>query len=62
MVFLHEIQKAIHMTLTTILLIVLVLILLGGIPTRGYGGGHGVNGGIGLVLVVLLVLYLMGKI
>ncbi|MES2469600.1 MAG: DUF3309 family protein [Verrucomicrobiota bacterium] len=50
------------MTLTTILLIVLLLILIGGIPTKGYGVGHGLNGGLGLVLVILFVLYLMGKI
>ena len=50
------------MTLTTILLIILLLVLIGGIPTKGYGVGHGLNGGVGLLLVILLVLYLMGKI
>lgn len=54
--------SSIDMSLTTILLIVLVLILIGGVSTRGYGVGHGLNGGIGLLLVILLVLYLMGKI
>ncbi len=55
-------QPSIVMTLTTILLIILLLVLVGGVSTKGYGMGHGLNGGIGLVLVVLLVLYLMGKI
>ena len=50
------------MTLTTILLIVLLLILLGGISTKGYGVGHGLNGGLGLILLILFVLYMMGKI
>lgn len=52
------------MTLGTILLIILVLLLIGAIPTWPYsrGWGYGPSGGLGLVLVILLVLWLMGKI
>ena len=52
------------MTLGTILLVVLVLLLIGAIPTWPYsrGWGYGPSGGLGLVLVILLVLWLMGVI
>jgi hypothetical protein len=45
-----------------ILLIVLVLLLMGGLPTWGYSRnwGYGPSGGLGLVIVVVLVLLLMG--
>lgn len=47
-----------------ILLIILVLLLLGGLPTWGHSRnwGYGPSGGLGLVLVVVLVLMLMGRI
>lgn len=52
------------MSLGTILLIVLVVLLLGSIPTWPYsiGWGYYPSGGIGLLFVVLLVLVLMGRI
>jgi hypothetical protein len=52
------------MSLGTILLIVLVLILVGVIPTwpHSRGWGYGPSGIVGLVLVVLLVLFLLGRI
>jgi hypothetical protein len=52
------------MTLGTILLIILVLLLVGVIPTwpHSRGWGYGPSGGIGLLLVILLVLLLLGKI
>lgn len=52
------------MSLGTILLIVLVLLLLGVIPTwpHSKGWGYGPTGGIGLVVVILIVLLLMGRI
>lgn len=52
------------MSIGTILLIVLVLLLLGAIPTwpHSRGWGYGPSGGLGLLLVVLLILWLMGKI
>ena len=52
------------MTLGTILLVVLILLLLGAIPAwpHSRGWGYGPSGGLGLVLVILLVLWLLGKI
>ena len=52
------------MTLGTVLLIVLVLLLLGAIPTWPYSRGWGYypSGGLGIVLVILIVLLLLGYI
>ncbi|MER2536854.1 MAG: DUF3309 family protein [Rhizobiaceae bacterium] len=52
------------MTLTTVLLIILILILLGAVPAWPYsrGWGYGPSGIVGLVLVVLLILMLMGRV
>lgn len=52
------------MTLGTILLIIVVLMLIGAIPSWPHSRewGYGPSGGLGLVLVILLVLWLMGKI
>jgi hypothetical protein len=52
------------MTLGTILLIVLVLLLIGAIPSWPYSRtwGYGPSGGLGLVLLVVLVLVVMGRI
>jgi hypothetical protein len=52
------------MSLGTILLIILILILVGALPTWPYSSGWGYypSGGIGLVLIILLILVLMGRI
>ena len=52
------------MSLGTILLIVLILMLIGVRPTwpHSRGWGYGPSGGVGLILTILLVLFLMGKI
>ena len=52
------------MSLGTILLIVLVLALVGVIPTWPHSSswGYGPSGGIGLVLLIVLILLLLGKI
>ena len=52
------------MTLGTILLIILILLLLGALPTWGYsrGWGYGPSGLLGIVLVVVLILFLMGRL
>jgi len=52
------------MTLGTIILIVLVLILIGVIPTwpHSRGWGYGPSGLIGVIVVILLILLLLGKI
>ncbi|WP_363323673.1 DUF3309 family protein [Zoogloea sp.] len=48
----------------TILLIVLILILIGVIPTwpHSRNWGYGPSGGIGLVVLILIVLVLLGRI
>jgi len=53
-----------HMSLGTILIIILILILLGVIPTWGHSRswGYGPSGIVGLILVILLILLLLGKI
>ena len=50
------------MSLSTILLIVLVLILVGVVPAwpHSRSWGYGPSGVLGLIVVVLLVLFLMG--
>jgi hypothetical protein len=52
------------MTLGTILLIVLILILIGALPTwpHSRSWGFGPSGGLGLVVIILIVLLLMGRI
>jgi Protein of unknown function (DUF3309) len=50
--------------MTIILLIILLLILIGALPTWPYSSGWGYypSGTLGLVLVVVLVLYLAGYV
>jgi hypothetical protein len=50
--------------LGTILLIILILILIGALPTWPYSAGWGYypSGGLGLVVVILLILVLLGRI
>lgn len=50
--------------LGTILLVVLILILIGALPTWGYssGWGYGPSGILGVIVIILLVLVLMGRI
>lgn len=50
--------------MSTILLIVLILLLVGALPTWPHSSGWGYYpaGGLGLVLVIVLVLVLMGGI
>ena len=52
------------MTLGTILLIILILLLIGAVPSWPYsrGWGYGPSGILGVVLVIFLVLLLMGRI
>ena len=52
------------MSLGTILLIVLILLLVGALPTWPHSSGWGYypSGGLGLVLLILLILLLLGKI
>jgi hypothetical protein len=50
--------------LGTILIVILVLMLLGMLPTwpHSRNWGYGPSGGLGLIIVVLLVLLLMGHL
>jgi Protein of unknown function (DUF3309) len=52
------------MSLSTILLIILVLMLIGAVPTWPHSRGWGYlpSGGLGLVVIVLVVLMLMGRL
>jgi hypothetical protein len=52
------------MSVSTILLILLVLLLVGALPTWPYSSGWGYypSGGLGLVLIVLLVLFISGRL
>lgn len=52
------------MSLGTILVIILILLLLGALPSWPYSTGWGFypSGGIGIVLVVVIVLLLLGRL
>ncbi|SFK18940.1 DUF3309 family protein [Methylocapsa palsarum] len=52
------------MPLSTILLIVLVLLLIGAVPSwpHSAGWGYGPSGILGTVLVVVVILMLLGRI
>jgi hypothetical protein len=49
--------------LGTILIVILVLLLLGALPSWPYSSGWGYypSGGLGLVLVIVLILVLLGR-
>jgi hypothetical protein len=49
---------------STILIVILILILIGAFPSWPYsrGWGYGPSGVVALLLVVLLILLLMGRI
>lgn len=50
--------------LSTILIVVLILLLVGALPTWPHSRGWGVypSGGLGLVLLILIILLLAGRI
>jgi hypothetical protein len=50
--------------MSTILLIILILLVVGALPTWPYSSGWGYypSGGLGLILVILLILVLMGRL
>lgn len=52
------------MSLGTILLIVVVLMLIGAIPSwpHSRSWGYGPSGGLGLVLLIIVILLVLGKI
>ncbi len=52
------------LTMSTILLIVLVILLIGALPSWPYSSGWGYypSGGLGIIVLILIVLLLMGRI
>lgn len=50
--------------LFTILIIVLIIALLGGLPAWGYsrGWGYGPSGILGVILIIVIVLWLLGRL
>jgi Protein of unknown function (DUF3309) len=50
--------------LSTVLIVVLILLLIGALPTWPYSSGWGYypGGGLGLVLIIVLILALSGRI
>ena len=48
----------------TVLVVILILLLLGALPTWPYSGGWGYypSGGLGLVLLIVVILMLVGRI
>lgn len=50
--------------LSTLLIIILILLLIGAIPTWPYsaGWGYGPSGLLGLILIIIVILALLGRI
>ncbi len=50
--------------MTTLLIVILILLLIGAFPAWPYSAGWGPYpaGGLGLVLVILLILVLLGRV
>jgi hypothetical protein len=57
-------QKEEPMTLGTILLIILILVLVGALPTwpHSQSWGYGPSGALGTIVVILIILVLMGRL
>ena len=52
------------MSVSLIVLILVILLLIGALPTWGYSSGWGYwpSGGLGIVLLILLILMVMGRL
>jgi hypothetical protein len=50
--------------MSTLLIIILILLLIGALPTWPYSGGWGYypSGGLGLILLIIIILALMGRL
>ena len=50
--------------LSTILIIILILLLIGALPTWPHSSGWGYypGGGLGLILIIVIILVLLGRI
>jgi hypothetical protein len=60
----RQLSEMRHIMLTTVLIIILILALVGSLPTWGYSRnwGYGPGGGVGLLLIILIVLMLAGRV
>ena len=68
---LHIFEEAVHDTpiaggdiVSTLLIVILVLILIGLLPTWPYSSGWGFypSGGLGLILLIIIILALTGRL
>ncbi|MBC7698452.1 MAG: DUF3309 domain-containing protein [Bacteroidia bacterium] len=52
------------MSLSTVLLVILILLLIGAIPSwpHSKNWGYGPSGGLGVVVIIIIILLLMGRI
>ena len=59
-----QLKRGMEMTLGTILLIVLILVLVGVVPTwpHSRSWGYGPSGVVGLIVLVLIILVLTGRL
>jgi Protein of unknown function (DUF3309) len=50
--------------ISTVIIVLLILFVLGALPNWNHSAnwGYGPSGGLGLVLTILIILWLMGKI
>jgi hypothetical protein len=50
--------------MSTLLLIILIILLIGALPTWPYSSGWGYypSGGLGLILLIIIILALMGRL
>jgi hypothetical protein len=50
--------------MSTILIIILILLLIGALPTWPYSGGWGYypSGGLGLIVLIVVILLLTGRL
>jgi len=57
-------ERKCHMSLGTILLILVVLLLIGAFPAWPYstGWGYGPSGALGLILLILIILLVTGRL
>jgi hypothetical protein len=50
--------------MSTILIVILIILLIGALPSWGYSRGWGYfpSGGLGLILLIIIILVLMGRL
>jgi Protein of unknown function (DUF3309) len=60
----HEAKTMEERHMSTLLLIILIILLIGALPTWPYSSGWGYypSGGLGLILIIIIILVLMGRV